>query len=75
MSTYMPVAGGFITLAGHWVDDALGFVAGCNFFFYEALIIPFEIVALTSVIAFWDSNTLNPGPTAGVCTAVIAAYA
>ncbi|SPJ71030.1 probable carnitine transporter [Fusarium torulosum] len=75
MSTYMPVAGGFINLAGHWVDDALGFVAGWNFFFYEALIIPFEIVALTSVISFWDINTLNPGPTAGVCTAVIAVYA
>jgi amino acid transporter len=75
MSTYMPVAGGFINLAGYWVDDALGFVAGWNFFFYEALIIPFEIVALTSVIAFWDPNTLDPGPTAGVCTAVITVYA
>ncbi|KAJ4052068.1 hypothetical protein NW756_001503 [Fusarium oxysporum] len=75
MSTYMPVAGGFIRLAGNWVDDALGFMAGWNFFLYEALLIPFEITALTSVIAFWDSNTLNPGPTAGVCAAVIAAYA
>src|SRR5689334_16833124 len=27
MSTYMPVSGGFIRLAGHWVDDALGFTA------------------------------------------------
>lgn len=75
MSTYMPVAGGFIRLAGNWVDDALGFMAGWNFFLYEALLIPFEITALTSVIAFWDSNTLNSGPTAGVCAAVIAAYA
>ncbi|KAH7220483.1 amino acid permease/ SLC12A domain-containing protein [Fusarium redolens] len=75
MSTYMPVAGGFIRLAGNWVDDALGFMAGWNFFLYEALLIPFEITALTSVIAFWDPDTLNPGPTAGVCAAVIAAYA
>ncbi|KAF5627667.1 amino acid polyamine transporter [Fusarium sp. NRRL 25303] len=75
MSTYMPVAGGFIRLAGNWVDDALGFMAGWNFFLYEALLIPFEITALTSVIAFWDPNTLNPGPTAGVCAAVITAYA
>lgn len=75
MSTYMPVAGGFIRLAGYWVDDALGFVAGWNFFLYEALIIPFEITALTSVISFWNPDVLNPGPTAGVCAAVIIAYA
>ena len=33
MTTYMPVSGGFIRLAGYWVDDALGFLAGWNFFF------------------------------------------
>ena len=31
MSTAYPVSGGFIRLAGHWVDDALGFMAGWNF--------------------------------------------
>jgi amino acid transporter len=75
MSTYMPVAGGFVRLAGHWVDDALGFVAGWNFFLYEALLIPFEVTALTGVIAFWAPNVLEPGPTAGVCAACILAYA
>ncbi|KAM0445489.1 hypothetical protein ACHAQK_001699 [Fusarium lateritium] len=74
MNTYMPVAGGFVTLAGHWVDDALGFVAGWNFFLYEALIIPFEITALTSVISYWNPDVLNAGPTAGVCIAVIVCY-
>jgi amino acid transporter len=75
MSTYMPVAGGFVRLAGHWVDDALGFVAGWNFFLYEALLIPFEITALTFVISFWNSNVTNSGPTAGVCAAAIVCYA
>lgn len=75
MNTYMPVAGGFVRLAGYWVDDALGFVAGWNFFLYEALIIPFEITALTSVISFWNADALNPGPTAGICAAVIVCYA
>lgn len=28
MTTLMPVSGGFIRLAGEWVDDALGFWAG-----------------------------------------------
>lgn len=74
MSTYMPVAGGFVRLAGYWVDDALGFLAGWNFFIYEALLIPFEITALTFVISFWNGNVTEPGPTAGVCAAVIVCY-
>lgn len=74
MNTYMPVAGGFIRLAGYWVDDALGFMAGWNFFLYEALIIPFEIVALNLVLSFWSSDITNPGPTAGICAAVIFLY-
>lgn len=75
MNTYMPVSGGFIRLAGYWVDDALGFLAGWNFFIYEALVIPFEITALNFVISFWNPDVANPGPTAGVCAAVIVCYA
>ncbi|KAJ4231811.1 hypothetical protein NW757_013908 [Fusarium falciforme] len=74
MSTYMPVAGGFVRLAGYWVDDALGFLAGWNFFLYEAILIPFEITALNLVISFWSPEITNPGPTAGICAAVIILY-
>ncbi|KAH6949743.1 amino acid permease/ SLC12A domain-containing protein [Ilyonectria sp. MPI-CAGE-AT-0026] len=74
MNTYMPVAGGFVRLAGYWVDDALGFLAGWNFFLYEALIIPFEITALNLVLSFWNEGITNPGPTAGICAAVIILY-
>lgn len=31
MNTAFPVSGGFIRLAGHFVDDALGFMVGWNF--------------------------------------------
>lgn len=31
MSTAYPVSGGFIRLAGKWVDDAFGFMVGWNF--------------------------------------------
>ncbi|KAF7534523.1 hypothetical protein G7Z17_g13353 [Cylindrodendrum hubeiense] len=75
MSTFMPVSGGFIRLAGHWVDEALGFAAGWNFFFYEAILIPFEITALNLVLSFWDEKITNPGPTAGICAGVIICYA
>jgi amino acid transporter len=74
MSTYMPVAGGFVRLAGNWVDDALGFVAGWNFFLYEAFLIPFEITAINLVLSFWHEGITKPGPTAGICAAVIILY-
>lgn len=71
MSTFMPVSGGFVRLAGKWVDDALGFTAGWNFFFYEALLIPFEITALNTVLAFWRDDI----PAGAVCAACIVLYA
>ncbi|EXK46904.1 hypothetical protein FOMG_00513 [Fusarium oxysporum f. sp. melonis 26406] len=37
-----PVSGAFIRMAGHWVDEAFGFMVGWNFFLYEALRVPFE---------------------------------
>lgn len=71
MATLHPVSGGFVRMAGKWVDDAFGFMAGWNFFFYEALLIPFEITALNLVLSFWRDDI----PTAAVCAAVIVLYA
>jgi amino acid transporter len=31
MATYMPISGGFVRMAGHWVDDAFGFAIGWLF--------------------------------------------
>ncbi|KAM0721300.1 hypothetical protein Q7P37_003588 [Cladosporium fusiforme] len=56
MTVLYPVSGGFVRLAGHFVDEAFGFMAGWNFFLYEALIIPFEITALTTVLGFWSDD-------------------
>ncbi|KAF2093969.1 hypothetical protein NA57DRAFT_47448 [Rhizodiscina lignyota] len=71
MSTYMPVSGGFIRLSGKWVDDAWGFMAGWNFFFYEALLIPFEITALNLVLSYWRDDI----PAGAVCGVAIFLYA
>jgi len=75
MTVYMPITGGFIRLAGHWVDDALGFMVGWNFFLYESLLIPFEISALTLVMSFWSDKIAEPGPTAAICIGCIICYA
>jgi amino acid transporter len=71
MITYIPVSGGFVRLAGKWVDDAFGFMAGWNFFLYEALIIPFEITALCTVLTFWRDDI----PATAVIAACIVLYA
>lgn len=70
MTTYMPVSGGFIRLAGHWVDDAFGFMAGWNFFVYEAITVAFEIAALNLLLQFWRDDI----PPLAVCLPVIAVY-
>lgn len=71
MVCYMPVSGSFIRMAGRWVDDSLGFLAGWNFFLYEAILIPFEITALNLVLTFWTDKI----PVAAICIAVIILYA
>lgn len=70
MSIYMPVNGGFIRLAGKWVDDAWGFMAGWNFFLYEALLIPFEITAISLVLGYWRDDI----PPAAICGACVFFY-
>jgi amino acid transporter len=40
MTTAFPVSGGFIRLAGKWVDDALGFMVGWNFLSVLFLAVP-----------------------------------
>ncbi|KAJ2976009.1 hypothetical protein NUW58_g8199 [Xylaria curta] len=71
MVCYMPVSGSFIRMAGRWVDESLGFLAGWNFFLYEAILIPFEITALNLVLTFWTDKI----PVAAICVAVIVLYA
>lgn len=70
MTVLHPVSGGFIRMADRWVDDAFGLMAGWNFFLYEALIVPFEITALSLVIGYWSDSV----PVAAVCAACIVVY-
>ncbi|KPM42831.1 General amino acid permease AGP2 [Neonectria ditissima] len=70
MAVYMPVSGSFIRFAGKWVDEAFGFMAGWNFFLYEAAMIPFEISAINLVLTFWRDDI----PVWAVCLACIILY-
>ncbi|KAH7169981.1 amino acid permease/ SLC12A domain-containing protein [Dactylonectria macrodidyma] len=70
MAVFMPITSAFIRMAGHWVDEAFGFMAGWNFFLYEAILIPFEISALNLVLTYWRDDI----PVAAVVAACVVAY-
>ncbi|TID12936.1 putative general amino acid permease [Venturia nashicola] len=70
MVCYLPVQSPFIRLAGHWVDDALSFAMGWNFFLNMALLIPFEIVAFNIMITFWTHKI----PVEAIIVIIIVAY-
>lgn len=71
MVTYLPISSPFIRFAGRYVDEALGFAAGYNFFVFEAALVPFEIVACNVIIRYWTSAI----PVAAIIAVVIVMYA
>jgi amino acid transporter len=46
--------------ATRWLDPALGFALGYNYWYSYAITLPTEITAAAIVISFWDEKT-NPG--------------
>jgi amino acid transporter len=70
MAVWHPIGGGFIRMAGHWVDPAFGFLAGWNFWIYEAINIPFEISAVNFCLRFWRDDI----PVPAVVSACIVLY-
>lgn len=53
---YDPSAGGFIEFSARYVDPALGFAMGWQFWFQTAMTAPVEVVAASIVIQYWDKN-------------------
>lgn len=70
MAVFMPIPAAFVRMAGRWVDPAFGFLAGWNFFIYEAINIPFEISVLTTVLKYWRDDI----PVAAVVAACVVLY-
>ncbi|KIK04549.1 hypothetical protein K443DRAFT_92828 [Laccaria amethystina LaAM-08-1] len=56
MTTWAPISGTFPHFAARWVDPALGFAVGWNYFYTNAISTPVEITAAVILITFWDSN-------------------
>lgn len=56
MMVWDPSAGGFIEFSSRYVDPALGFAMGWQFWFQTIMTTPVEIVAASIVIQYWDTN-------------------
>ncbi|KAE9409516.1 hypothetical protein BT96DRAFT_962194 [Gymnopus androsaceus JB14] len=56
MVTWIPISSPFVRFADHFVDPALGFCAGINFFVFETMLIPFEVTAFNLVLQFWTDK-------------------
>ncbi|THU81260.1 hypothetical protein K435DRAFT_735588 [Dendrothele bispora CBS 962.96] len=71
MVTWMPISSPFVRYADRFVDPALGFAAGINFFVFEASLIPFEVTAFNVVLHFWTEKI----PIEAVICFVLVSYA
>lgn len=60
MAAYMPTSGSFSTYASKFVDPALGFALGWNYWYNWAITIAAEIAAVSLIMKYWfpDSSSL-----------------
>ncbi|KAG0029497.1 hypothetical protein BGZ82_007941 [Podila clonocystis] len=60
MATLIPTAGSFNTYAARFVDPALGFALGVNYFLNWAVTVAVEIAAASMILQFWVSPDVLP---------------
>lgn len=53
MATYLPVSGSFSTYASRFIDPALGFALGWNYWYSWAITIAAELSAASIIMKFW----------------------
>ncbi|KAF8840424.1 hypothetical protein BDN67DRAFT_968637, partial [Paxillus ammoniavirescens] len=56
MACFAPITGTFPHYASRWVDPALGFAVGWNYFYVNAITVPAEISGAQLLIGYWDSK-------------------
>lgn len=59
MATWLPLPGAVPVYAARFVDPALGFTLGWNYWYQFAIGVPIEISAATLIIDFWPNGVPN----------------
>ncbi|KAF8524045.1 amino acid transporter [Hysterangium stoloniferum] len=57
--TFLPVAGGQITLSGRFVDPALAFAMGWNYWYCWSVSLPAELSAAAVLVNYWNKSVNN----------------
>jgi amino acid transporter len=70
MAALFPVSGAFTHYAARFVDPALGFATGFNYWYSYAITIPTEIVAAAIVISYWNTS-INSAVWITICLVLI----
>ena len=55
MVAYLPIPGGHIKLAERFVDPALSFTIGWNYWYNWTIVLPAELSAAAVLMSFWKS--------------------
>ncbi|BFZ62076.1 amino acid transporter [Saitoella coloradoensis] len=62
MASYLPLPHGFAGYASRFVDPALGFALGYNYWFKYIIVTPNQLTAAALVLQFWcPRDQVNPG--------------
>jgi lysine-specific permease len=56
LSAFLPVPGAFDIYASRYVDPALGFALGWNYWYTTAITVPTDLVAATLIMKYWFPN-------------------
>ncbi|WP_051317312.1 amino acid permease [Ectobacillus panaciterrae] len=56
LSAFLPVPGAFDIYASKYVDPALGFALGWNYWYTTAITVPADLVASTLIMKYWFPN-------------------
>ncbi|TCD66321.1 hypothetical protein EIP91_001470 [Steccherinum ochraceum] len=59
MVAYLPLPGGHITMAGRFVDPAMSFAMGWNYWYCWTIILPAEISASAVLVNYWTKEVHN----------------
>lgn len=57
LSAFLPVPGAFDIYASRYVDPALGFALGWNYWYTTAITVPADLVASTLIMEYWFPNS------------------
>ncbi|KAH6917201.1 amino acid transporter [Coprinopsis sp. MPI-PUGE-AT-0042] len=72
MVAYLPIAGGHITLAERFVNPALSFAMGWNYWYNWSIVLPAELSAASVLIGYWiGPDEVNPAVWITVCMVIV----